>query len=61
MPCTHLLVLPIVAGDSPMSSLSLNRLPIRADQDRRHQAKRAKAWRVESLSLRALPLLGPPS
>ena len=45
-PRTHLLVLPIVAGDCPMSSLSLNGLPIRADQHRRHQAKGAKAWRV---------------
>ena len=45
-PGTHLLVLPIVAGDRAMSSLSLNGLPIRADQHRRHQTKGAKAWRA---------------
>lgn len=42
-PHTHLLVLPIVAGDRPMSSLSLDGLPIWADQHGRHQAKGAKA------------------
>lgn len=40
---THLLVLPIMAGDCPMSSLSLNGLPIRTDQHRCHQTKGAKA------------------
>ena len=45
-PGTHLLVLPIVAGDCAMSSLSLNGLPIRADQHGRHQTKGAKAWRA---------------
>lgn len=43
VPTTHLLVFPIMAGDRSMSSLSLNGLPIRADQHRRHQAKGAKA------------------
>ena len=45
-PGTHLLVLPIVAGNRAMSSLSLNGLPIRADQHGRHQTKGAKAWRA---------------
>ena len=41
-----ILVLPIVAGDCAMSSLSFNGLPIRADQHGRHQTKGAKAWRA---------------
>lgn len=34
---THLLVLPVVAGDSAMGCLSLDGLPIRTHQDRGHQ------------------------
>lgn len=52
--CTHyLLVLSVMAGDCPMSSLSLNCLPIRADQHRRHQTEGAKAWGMGRLPLRA--------
>lgn len=42
-PYTHLLVLPIMARDRPVSSFSLDGLPIRADQHGRHQAKGTKA------------------
>lgn len=41
---TYLLVLSVMAGDGPMGGLSLNCLPIRTDQHRRHQAEGAKAW-----------------
>lgn len=53
--CTHyLLVLSVMAGDCPMSSLSLNCLPIRADQHRCHQTEGAKAWGLGRFPLRAV-------
>lgn len=45
-PRAYLLVLPIVARDCPVSSLSLDGLSVGADQHGCHQAQGAKAWRV---------------
>lgn len=41
---THLLVLPVVAGDGAMGSLGLNGLPVRTHQDRGHQPQGAEAY-----------------
>lgn len=44
-PGPHPLVFAVVSGDGPMSSFSLDSLPVRAHQHRCHESQRTETWR----------------
>lgn len=44
-PAPHPLVFAVVSGDGPMSSFSLDSLPVRAHEHRCHESQRTETWR----------------